>query len=494
MSSNKQGKRSSKSKSSQNQSEDQKIDPNQVQNQMYLPPPSAAGQQGQLQQGQQGQQQPQGGQQQQSQQQNSLTGLPNAAGNNQYFPMQQVPQQYSNNFLPPPNPMSMQQPYYIPYFPNPYYNGSPQQQQLSQQRFSAPNQGNGNGNTSHANSNNSSNNAAQAAAAAAAAAAATAAVANGANIKLPILQPTNSFYKHQQGQPGPNQHQQPSQGDFAALQNMPQNGNFMDAASGGSSKSPGPVSFESGMQVLKPNPYHGGAVASNYRRAIQPSDPENDSKPYRCSHCDWAFVRHSDLRRHSRSHGNPEYHCPYWHPEYATCPHRNQGSFNRLDVLKRHLRLVHFDPEAQEDSADSLVRRQDAGTCLSCSKYFVNSKSFIDHVDDCALHTPMEQWRYKKNGIVTNVKKEGSDEFSTVEEGMDVSGSTFQGMEIKKESRKTLLESEDKLKRSATSAGLGDASSNTSVSSNNADGGDSNVPYLKRPRGRPRKYVTGGMN
>lgn len=131
---------------------------------------------------------------------------------------------------------------------------------------------------------------------------------------------------------------------------------------------------------------------------------ENDYKPFKCSICSWAFSRHSDLRRHLRSHGTPEYRCPYWDPQFATCPHHNQGRFNRLDVLKRHLRLVHYEP--LEHHAETLVRRQDEGHCLACGKLFANSRLFLDHADHCARTTPMERWKYRKNGVITSVKRE----------------------------------------------------------------------------------------
>ncbi|GME78210.1 unnamed protein product [Ambrosiozyma monospora] len=230
------------------------------------------------------------------------------------------------------------------------------------------------------------------------------------NVKFPALPNNNSNFKP--GQQG--QQQQAPQGQNSRsspvpnaqpVQMEPPQGYILDPNIPQQLLYKGNMYNPAGGQTLKPN-LNGNPQGSAYRRAIQPSDPDNETKPYKCSECNWAFIRHSDLRRHARSHGSPEYHCPYWHPEYATCPHRNQGSFNRLDVLKRHLRLVHFDPESKDGQSESLVRRQDAGHCLSCSKYFPNSKSFIDHVDECALNTPMEQWKYKKNGLVTSVKKD----------------------------------------------------------------------------------------
>ncbi|KAH3671744.1 hypothetical protein OGAPHI_000449 [Ogataea philodendri] len=363
----------------------------------------------------------------------------------QYFPMQQqqhpqqqIPQQYGTSFLPPPNPMNVQQPYYIPFFPNPYYNPSQQQQHISQQRFSSGIQP-------------------------------TSMSPNG-SIKLPTFSGSDAYY--QKGQQGP---QAPAGVETAAQGLIPQNSGYMEAGA------------EAGG-ALKQNIYEG---ISPSKRAQQSVDPDNESKPYKCAQCDWAFIRHSDLRRHARSHGSPEYHCPYWHPEYATCPHRNQGSFNRLDVLKRHLRLVHFDPEVKEEGRESLVRRQDTGTCLSCGKYFVNSKAFIDHVDDCALNTPMEQWRFKKNGIVTSVKKDGNRGF---DEGLEPNSEhPYQNnIEQRVLTGDDILEKSSGLKyrESESEPVEADAVNNKRLASSLDGSKNASHNYLKRPRGRPRKLMS----
>lgn len=105
-----------------------------------------------------------------------------------------------------------------------------------------------------------------------------------------------------------------------------------------------------------------------------------EDKPHVCSHegCKWAFARFSDLKRHAKSHKKPTFHCPYWKVD-PTC-HRNGGSFNRLDVLKRHLRLVHYVKDKQLAYASS-----DHGWCRACQKLFLSSKSFIDHCQECSI-------------------------------------------------------------------------------------------------------------
>lgn len=102
---------------------------------------------------------------------------------------------------------------------------------------------------------------------------------------------------------------------------------------------------------------------------------DNDSpRPFECTYpgCQWAFARISDQRRHLRSHQKPMFHCPYWQID-PTC-HRNGGSFNRLDVLKRHLKLVHFVQFKQSDS----------GWCRTCEKMFNSPKHFVEHCEKCA--------------------------------------------------------------------------------------------------------------
>lgn len=113
-----------------------------------------------------------------------------------------------------------------------------------------------------------------------------------------------------------------------------------------------------------------------------------DPKPYVCTFegCSWSFARQSDLRRHTKSHKEPGFHCPYWRTD-PTC-HRNGGSFSRLDVLKRHLRLVHYVKDKQQ-----IFPGSDPGWCRACQKMFQSSKHFIDHCVDCANQISPAEWR-----------------------------------------------------------------------------------------------------
>lgn len=154
---------------------------------------------------------------------------------------------------------------------------------------------------------------------------------------------------------------------------------------------------------LKPK-YNGKAVApskqtKSQRKGKKDPDSKDASKPFACSYqdCEWSFARQSDLRRHEKSHNEPMFHCPYWSSD-PTC-HRNGGSFNRLDVLKRHLRLVHFVKDKEH-----MYPGSDPGWCRSCQKMFQSSKHFVEHCVECANLIAVADWRVDKN-----VKKENPD-------------------------------------------------------------------------------------
>lgn len=115
---------------------------------------------------------------------------------------------------------------------------------------------------------------------------------------------------------------------------------------------------------------------------------DKSPRPFRCTAegCPWSFARQSDQRRHLRSHQQPLFHCPYWRSD-PTC-HRNGGSFNRQDVLKRHLRLVHFVQFKQSES----------GWCRVCQKMFPNPKHFVSHCEKCAEEQRPTKWRLSEDG------------------------------------------------------------------------------------------------
>lgn len=119
-------------------------------------------------------------------------------------------------------------------------------------------------------------------------------------------------------------------------------------------------------------------------------DSASSAKPFACEHdgCSWSFARQSDLRRHAKSHKEPAFHCPFWRLD-PTC-HRSGGGFSRLDVLKRHLRLVHYVKDKQQ-----VYPGQDPGWCRACQKMFSSSKQFIDHAIECAELISPAEWRAK---------------------------------------------------------------------------------------------------
>ncbi|KAL6454680.1 Klf15 Krueppel-like factor 15 [Candida maltosa Xu316] len=124
-------------------------------------------------------------------------------------------------------------------------------------------------------------------------------------------------------------------------------------------------------------------------------------KPFVCTYpgCTWAFARHSDLNRHSKSHAPPQYQCPYWKND-PTC-HRKEGSFNRLDVLKRHLRLIHYVKDKQP--IGDVNPGDDPGWCRSCQCMFPNSKAFVEHCQECAQNTSPTEWiEIRKEGTSAN--------------------------------------------------------------------------------------------
>lgn len=137
-----------------------------------------------------------------------------------------------------------------------------------------------------------------------------------------------------------------------------------------------------GNVVTKSSPLMVEDQSKPITRAIKKSTtiPKADQeRPHACTFkgCKWAFARLSDLRRHEKSHAAPIYSCPYYKND-PSC-HKNGGAFNRLDVLKRHLKLVHYVRDKHQNFMDS-----DSGWCRSCQRMFPSSKTFIVHCLECA--------------------------------------------------------------------------------------------------------------
>ena len=130
----------------------------------------------------------------------------------------------------------------------------------------------------------------------------------------------------------------------------------------------------------------------------------SDERPFACKYegCDWAFARHSDLRRHARSHSEPMFHCPFWENDHSC--HRNGGAFNRLDVLKRHLRLVHF---VQDKHPEARNQKPNEGWCRACQKLFPDSRSFVDHCFNCEKVSPTLNMKMDSNTSLLSVNTNG---------------------------------------------------------------------------------------
>lgn len=144
----------------------------------------------------------------------------------------------------------------------------------------------------------------------------------------------------------------------------------------------------------------------------------NTLRPFPCVYkgCPWSFARQSDQRRHLRSHEKPTYFCPYWKSD-PTC-HRNGGSFNRQDVLKRHLKLVHFVQFKQSES----------GWCRACQKMFPNPKYFVAHCEKCAQEVRPAKWQVGSLGGTGSSKPSSQPLTSTTAGAANTSSSSLKAV------------------------------------------------------------------
>lgn len=180
--------------------------------------------------------------------------------------------------------------------------------------------------------------------------------------------------------PGRQQHKTPHRptldsahtGFIAPHPNVPSKDNTATFHNNGSSKHNQDIIYEQGREF-------------SARSSLPNNSPD---RIYKCTHpgCDWSFARSSDQKRHIRSHQKPNLRCPYWELE-PNCS-RKGAMFYRLDVLKRHLRLVHLNRVTDSPTG--------GGVCRICSNHFNTSRDFLDHCDSCA-QTALAQ-KKKQNG------------------------------------------------------------------------------------------------
>lgn len=121
-----------------------------------------------------------------------------------------------------------------------------------------------------------------------------------------------------------------------------------------------------------------------------------NERPEKCpiQNCEYhtkGFARKYDKNRHTLTHYKGTMVCGF-------CPGSGSAaekSFNRADVFKRHLTLVHgveqTPPNSRKKSPSqsrkggSAAQNTSAGTCSTCSVTFANAQEFYEHLDDCVL-------------------------------------------------------------------------------------------------------------
>lgn len=104
--------------------------------------------------------------------------------------------------------------------------------------------------------------------------------------------------------------------------------------------------------------------------------PSKEKVQYMCDlrNCGWTFKRKSDFLRHLKIHENPQFTCPYFFYD-SVVPHKGGSVFKRKDVLKRHLRSIHFIPNRSKGTI---------GQCKICLEFFETEREFQGHCEDCA--------------------------------------------------------------------------------------------------------------
>jgi hypothetical protein len=123
-----------------------------------------------------------------------------------------------------------------------------------------------------------------------------------------------------------------------------------------------------------------------------------DERPEKCpiQTCDWhvkGFARKYDKNRHTLTHYKGTMVCGF-------CPGSGSAaekSFNRADLFKRHLTVVHAVEQTAPNSRKKASPNTNSGKklagyppdatgkCSTCSATFANAQDFYEHLDDCVL-------------------------------------------------------------------------------------------------------------
>lgn len=124
-------------------------------------------------------------------------------------------------------------------------------------------------------------------------------------------------------------------------------------------------------------------------------------RPEKCpiDNCEYntkGFARKYDKNRHTLTHYKGTMTCDFCAQSTTTSP-SVEKTFNRADVFKRHLTIVHgveATPPNSRRRAPGTVRRRAppagtaaSGKCSTCLETFPSPQDMYEHVDDCVLRS-----------------------------------------------------------------------------------------------------------
>jgi hypothetical protein len=131
-----------------------------------------------------------------------------------------------------------------------------------------------------------------------------------------------------------------------------------------------------------------------------------NERPEKCpiQTCDYhvrGFARKYDKNRHTLTHYKGTLVCGF-------CPGSESAvekSFNRADVFKRHLTIVHGVDQAPQNCRKKISAAGNVGSakhlpsyapvrkakCSTCSETFSDAQAFYEHLDDCVLRVVQQE-------------------------------------------------------------------------------------------------------